>query len=144
MDRKTVQRMLKMVRDGDDIPAPAALLKISAKNASKRLPGFPYSIHENLWHAVFWQDMWLNAIEGKPNRDWTEDWQSPAESEWPDTKERFLKNIDQAIRLAGRKELKHSCKTDKRTAELLMNIAVHDAYHLGQITLIKRVLRKQK
>ncbi|HXH61031.1 MAG TPA: DinB family protein, partial [Fimbriimonadaceae bacterium] len=102
MDPKTVSETFRQIIAGDDIPAPEGMLRtISAKYVTKRLPGFPYTILENLWHAVFWQNIWLNKIEGKKVRSFMEDWQSPDPSEFPALRKEFVANLEKARKIAG-------------------------------------------
>ena len=41
------------------------------------------------------------------------------------------------------KPFKHKMKSKSKALRYLMNIAVHDAYHIGQINLMKRVTRSR-
>ncbi len=144
MDRPTLAEVYRQILSGSDIPAPSRLLGgIRADKAAVRLPGFPYSILENLWHAVFWQTIWLERLEGKASMKFTEDWQSPPASEFPKLKARFIANIERAHRLCSGRSLKHKMKSDDAALKVLVSMAIHDAYHMGQINVMKRVLRKR-
>lgn len=143
MDRATLAELYRQILSGSDIPAPSRLLGgISAKKAAERLPGFPYSILENLWHAVFWQTIWLDRLEGKATMKFTEDWQSPPASEFPKLKARFIANVEKAHKLLSAKNLKHKMKSDDAAMKQLIAMAIHDSYHIGQINVMKRVQRK--
>lgn len=145
MDQRTVAETFRMIIAGDDIAAPASMLKnVSEAKAAARLPGFPYSMLENLWHTVFWQEIWLDKVEGRKPEHWIEDWQSPDPSEWKRLRAAFMKNQDRALAICTAKPFRHKMKNKDVALRNLMNIAVHDAYHIGQINLIKRVQRKTK
>lgn len=145
MDKKTVANAFKQIASGSDIPAPAKLLNgISEARAAVRLPGFPYSIAENLWHAVFWQDIWLNRVQGRKAKTFIEDWQTPSVGEFKQLRARFIENEARALKLLCVAKFNHSMKSEPVALQMLMAMAVHDAYHLGQINLLKRVQRATK
>lgn len=144
MDQSSVAKTLRMIIDGDDIPAPATMLKnVSEKKAAVRLPGFPYSMLENLWHTVFWQQIWLDKVEGRKPGTFIEDWQSPDPSEWKVLCKGFMANQQHALAICEAKPFKHKMMSKDEALRNLMNIAVHDTYHIGQINLMKRVLRSK-
>jgi uncharacterized damage-inducible protein DinB len=144
MDPKTVSEMFQQIIDGDDIPAPAGMLKMTAANAARRLPGHPYSILENLWHAVFWQTIWLDRVEGRKAKSFIEDWQSPPASEFPKLRTQFVANLEKARKLTAAKTFKHKMDSDEKAIKTLIAMAVHDSYHIGQMNVMKRAMRKSK
>ena len=145
MDLSTVAETFRMIIEGDDITAPKSLLRnISQESAAKRVRGFPYSILENLWHTDLWQTIWIDKIEGRTPTSWMEDWQTPDASEWGAVRTSFLKNLGRAYAVASAKPFRHKMKSKDVAVRNLLNLAVHDAYHIGQITLMKRVLRKMR
>jgi uncharacterized damage-inducible protein DinB len=144
MDPKTVAEVFRQTIEGLDIPAPAGMLRtIKASDAARRLPGFPYSILENLWHAVFWQEIWLNRVEGKKAASFMQDWQSPDPTEFADLRARFVANEERARKLCSARAFKHKMASEEKALQTLVAMAVHDAYHLGQINLMKRAMRKK-
>jgi uncharacterized damage-inducible protein DinB len=135
-----VVEAFRQVIEGVDIPAPESLLRnVTAEKAAIKLPSMPYSILGNLWHADFWQQIWLDRLSGKRARSFTEDWQVPDSSEWEPTRAHFLAGLEQAKETAA--SLEHKMKSDEIAIKTLLQIAIHDAYHLGQINLLKRQLR---
>ncbi|MGI8923246.1 MAG: hypothetical protein ACR2HJ_04260 [Fimbriimonadales bacterium] len=144
MDRSIVAEVLKQVWEGDDIPAPAPLLRMAAAQAAEKLPGTPYSILTNLAHAEFWQRIWLNRLQGIKASSFMEDWRVPHLEEWPVIRRAFLTGMEQAMAMASAKQLNHKMKSDPAAVATLLNIAVHNAYHLGQINVLKRMQRLQK
>ena len=123
---------------GVDIPAPKPLLsRIKNEDAARVLPGMPYSLLTNLAHMHFWQDLWLKKIRGERQPHFTEDWRVPAPEEFPALRDAFLRGFDEACAIAA-------SGPSSEVAATLATIAIHDAYHLGQIKLIKRGLRLTK
>ena len=134
----TLADLYDQLASGVDIPAPKPLLsRIRPEDAARVLPGMPYSLLTNLKHMHFWQDLWLNKIKGGPRPTFLDDWKVPDASEFPALRAAFLKGFDEACALA------HS-KPSPEAAKDLVAIAIHNAYHLGQIKLIKRTLRETK
>lgn len=127
--------LFRQLASGDDIPAPKALLsRIKAEDAARVLPGMPYSLLTNLAHMHFWQDLWLEKIGGAPRRSFLEDWRVPEAAEFPALRSAFLDGFEKACALA-------ESHPSPEAAKDLVAIAIHNAYHLGQIKLIKRTLR---
>lgn len=142
MNSQFALAMLEQIADGKDIPPPTSLLnRISISDASALLPHHPYSIATNLAHAVFWQDVWMARLEGGKAPRMTEDWRTPDIAAWPDLRDRFLEGFERARALAAARPFVHAMKSDAAAETTLIRLAIHDAYHLGQINLLKRALR---
>jgi len=132
---------LRQVRDGTDFQAPARVLnRISAKRACLTLPEFGYSLATYVLHTDFWQIVWLNRLNGLRAPNMLADWRVASPGEWPDIRSGFLAHLDQAIAFAEAEPFSHSMRTDERALKVLLEIAVHDAYHVGQFVLLKRAL----
>ncbi|MCH7903057.1 MAG: DinB family protein [Armatimonadetes bacterium] len=146
MDQSTASEMLRQIIEGVDITAPKSLLRnITKEKAALRMPAFPYSILENLWHADVWQIIWVDKLEGRRQEGiWEKNWRTPHPDEWPDVRASFLANIEKAHAIASAKPFRHKMKSKDAAVKTLVQLAIHDSYHIGQITLIKRVLRKSK
>ena len=128
---------LRQVIEGRDFDPPATLLSnISAANAVRVLPGAPYSIATNIAHADIWQCVWLCQLEGKPKFNPFPDFPIVAKEDWPTVRAAFLENLQRAYAIAA----EVSDDDEKLTAKLL-KFAVHGSYHLGQVKLLKRMLR---
>ena len=137
-----VAKALIDIREGKDIPAPGSLLSnISAEKASIVMLGSPYSILTNLAHAVFWQDNWLGRLQGVRAKSFTQDWKVPEDSAWDEVRVAFLTGLEKAIELATKEPFEHKMRADEIAWNTLMQIVIHDSYHLGQINLLKRQLR---
>jgi hypothetical protein len=142
VDPKTAYDVLKQIWDGDDIPAPKSLLsRMKGVDAAKQLPGAPYSLLTNLAHADFWNRIWLARLKGEPRPNMLKDWRVPAAEEFEEIRASFLKTIEEAMKIADKKPFKHEMKDDDAAVRTLHMIAVHTAYHCGQMNLLKRMLR---
>lgn len=144
MNAATVAEALRQVIEGMDFADAKRLVNIKADLACKQPEGFPYSIATNIWHCDYWNRLWLARLQNQKRpagNIWTEDWQVPTAEEWPETKKRFLENLNTAWEIARGDPLVHSVKSDEVAIQLLNQIAVHTAYHVGQVALLKRVLK---
>jgi uncharacterized damage-inducible protein DinB len=144
MDPKTAAELLRQIKTGKDIPPAGPLLKITSAQAAIQMDNSPYSIATNLAHTVFWQQLWLDRLAGRPTKSFLEDWKVPAETEWTAIRSRFLEGLDEAIYIAESEPFSHKMKSDADAVSTLIQIAIHDSYHLGQINLLKRQLRLAK
>jgi uncharacterized damage-inducible protein DinB len=131
--------------EGYDAPTPAGMLRVGAADAATKVPGMPYSLATNLRHTVTWQDFWLAKLAGGAQRSgleqWREDFRPAGEDEWPELRSRFLRGLEAARSLARARPFRHKCASDAEACETLLRIAVHGAYHVGQMNLLKRALR---
>jgi hypothetical protein len=140
--RAVVRELFRQIIDGTDIPAAESLLRnVTPEKAAIKLDNMPYSILTNLAHADFWQQIWLDRLHGKRARRITEDWKAPAAGEWPQVRASFLANLGRASEIAAAEGFDHRMKSDEIAIKTLLQIAIHDAYHLGQVNLLKRGLR---
>ncbi|MBC8064385.1 MAG: DinB family protein [Chlorobia bacterium] len=144
MNSATVAETLRQVIEGMDFAPAKRLVNIKADLACEKREGFPYSIATNIWHCDYWNRLWLTRLKGekRPAKNiWAEDWQEPGEQDWKEVKERFLANLDAAFAIASAKPFEHAMKSDDDAIKVLNQIAVHTAYHVGQVALLKRALK---
>lgn len=129
---------LRQVRDGRDFPPLAQVLSRVKPEEAARIPeGFKYSLITLAEHTWFWQDIWIRRLKGQSAPSFMKDWRGPSPSEWNDVRKRLIDGLDEAILLAETQEL------DAKAIGTLLQIAIHDAYHVGQFVLIKRALSRK-
>jgi len=133
---------------GFDIPDPESCLRISATAANAPVEPVPTTIAENLAHAVMWQTFWLGALRGGRSKsgmtEWSQDWRKPDPQEWSGLRAQFIEGLREARRIAASEPMDHQMGSDAEAVGILTRIAVHGAYHLGQINQIKRAARRAK
>lgn len=140
-----VIEVLEQVVSGRDFDTPEALLRsVKPDVAAMVVPGSPYSIATNVAHADIWNLVWLAKLEGKPRLNPFPDFPVIPAEDWKTVRKQFLENLDSAIEIASRKPFTHAMKSDESAAKTLLQIAVHTAYHLGQVKLLKRIARSTK
>lgn len=135
---------LRQIIEGDDFSTPAGLLRsIRAEMAVAVVPGSPYSIATNVEHARIWQDLWLCRLRGEkiPRVDYGKDFPEVAPKEWPKIRSAFIEGLSEAHAIACRAPFEHGAADDATAIRTLLKIANHGAYHIGQVVLLKRLLR---
>lgn len=145
MDAKTTAEALYQVWVGADFPAPASILRNVKKEDAATIPaGFKYSLLTLVEHTDFWQRIWLGRLTGSRRPDMTKDWRVPDVSEWVEVRKRFLENFEKALAVAQAEPFVHRLKSDDEACRVLTQIAVHNAYHIGQFVLVKRAVRGRR
>jgi hypothetical protein len=145
MDRTVLIAIYNQIGAGWDIPTPAGATKLRVELAVSPIDGMPYSVHTNLAHGVYWQERWLTQVTGgayspKVER-WAKDWRVPSPDEWRGLRDEFVAGFAEAARIASSEPFEHGAADDAKAVELLLRIAIHASYHLGQINLLKQVVR---
>ena len=128
-----------------DYASPGVLLgDLSPEQATRTPPGAPYSVAENVAHMHVWQDYIVRRVRGEnpPLPDETADWPEVSPDDWPGLVADYLTGISdfQALLIGDADRLSQAYSDDQTNAGRLLNIALHNAYHLGQIALLRRQL----
>lgn len=72
-------------------------------------------------------------------QEWSNDFRVPEASEWAGLRKEFLDGLAQARAIAASEPFAHKLNSDAEAVETLIRIAVHGAYHCGQMNLLKRI-----
>ncbi len=144
-----------LTESGVGAPPAHVLDAVDEALAHRRWPGLPHSIYEELWHLVFWQQLSLDWIEGRPTpypehaSDGFPDPNVPPTEPWPSLCERFLHGTRQASEIAGdphQMEASVTCLSrhpelprSMLVREQIEGIAAHNAYHLGRIVVLRQL-----
>jgi len=140
------QRLLGWLIDGHwEYAGPEAILAgLSAEAAGRRIDGLPYTIAELLAHLNWWQRTRLDLARGGELQDFTpgrDDWPPATAEDWPGLVEAFLDSCREIAPLADQPAaLTRQVFDDYRVGDMLISHAGHNAYHLGQIALMRRLL----
>lgn len=119
---------------------------ISGAQAAQVPEGAPYSVTGLLGHMVFWQDFMLARVEGHPvpmpAHD-PEGWPDVTPKTFETWKRRFFDGLDRARTLAQDpvvlcRALSGTREGDTGARELA-DLGVHNAHHLGQVILLRRL-----
>jgi len=134
---------------------PCRIVSAIPKNTrTLRIPNVPHSIVEELWHIVFWQDHFLRcarrehlAYPQHAKLGWRR-LNSFSNSQWQELLVRFESGLAEAADIAGQTPLAERYSTLEEPGsgtgpltllELIVNLAVHNAYHLGRIVQLRQI-----
>ena len=123
----------------------SCLEALSEEAANARPEGWPHSCHEILLHIVFWQDLFLARLEGRPAplpARAEDGWPAPERNRWADTVGRFSRGLEAARAYATKSDLDARLEDWRgiRAGEGLSILAQHNSDHVGQIVVLRRVL----
>ena len=149
---------LEQVLSGDSAAAaPSHILEGLAQEMAHRVPeGAPHSIYEELWHIAFWQQIsldWIGGVETPYPASARDGFPTVLDAEreyWEPLCARFFADnalacaaardtsrLDQPVRCPSRPGQPVRVMTVR---EQLEGVAVHNAYHLGRIVLLRQLL----
>ena len=123
--------------------ASVALENLNTTQAITKLEGWPYSIAEVVAHMLFWQQKDFETIETgvEPEVATDADWPTVTEKDWPQLKDDFLASLEKSRQMARNENLERPILGNKFTVGLRMVwFTGHNAYHLGQVILMRRIL----
>jgi len=142
MDPRTAAEALRQLIDGEDFPPPRQVLSRIPIASAARVPnGAKFSLLTYVEHANFWHRVWLGRLRGERAPNITQDWRVPEASEWPAVRDEFLAGLEEAHRLASAQPFAHAMRSDEKAVKTLLQIAIHDTYHVGQFVILKRLVR---
>lgn len=130
----------------DFTPFERALDDLSGDLAARKPEGSPYSPAEVLAHMLFWQQKHLAIVDGAPPTPVptaTVGWPSVSAADWDGMVERYMAGLARYRAVVADPE--QSARplregSDVSAATSTMAMFIHDAHHLGQIILLRRML----
>lgn len=132
-----------------DVNIMSTLEEITAKEAATKVfPNFN-SIWEIVNHQIRWRDTVMKRMNGEevesPEDNYFSYIRDRSENAWQQAREQFRQSQEQWLQQLGKwkkKELEEQYATSPFTKhELVYGILQHDAYHLGQIRLLLKMVR---
>ena len=134
---------------GEFAPRDHILGGLTLEQAGTRPAGAPHSIFGELWHAAQWQRIVLERDEAAL-KSFDQGGQFPpdpapeGEATWQDLVNSFLAYSERAVGLAQDEAWLESEETDDNPGFTWRNalevLAVHSAYHMGKIVLLRQLL----
>lgn len=135
--------------DGEFAPRPYILQGLTPEQAGVRPAGASHSIYQELWHTALWQRVVLEQ-DAEAIQHWEQEElfpPSPApadEAAWRALVDSFLASSERAVKLAQDKSWLESEEGAEHPGftrrNALEQLAVHNAYHLGRIVLLRQLL----
>jgi uncharacterized damage-inducible protein DinB len=151
MATNEIQRLL--LQNAAFTPPFRIVSAIPEKIRTLRIPSVPHSIAEELWHVVFWQDHFLRWARREDlvypqhaKLGWRR-LDSLSDSQWQELVAAFESGLT-AAEIAGQPQLAERYSTLEEPGsdtgpltllELITNLAVHNAYHLGRIVQLRQM-----
>jgi uncharacterized damage-inducible protein DinB len=108
-----------------------------------KLEGWPHSIAEVVAHMLCWQKNDIATIETgvEPKVTPEENWPAVSKEDWPRLKDEFLASLEKSREMARTENLDRLILGGKFSVRLRMVwFTGHNAYHLGQVVLMRRIL----
>ena len=148
-------RLLASILNGEGTYlGPSAVLDgLSEEHVHAKPHGLPHSIAEIVAHMCYWQE-WFNAcaetgFTGVPEHA-PEGWPDPSNSSWAALRERYLRVIETAKRIAAEADSLNEpllsagihippLAKESRGSGILHG-AVHGSHHLGQIITMRQLM----
>jgi len=143
---KVDRRLIEWLLDGEWEFAgpPKALAGLSPEDACRPVPGLPYTIAQLLAHADWWQRRRIDSAQGAAWEDFelqVDDWPEFAPEDWDQLVQSFLASCAELADLVGNGlDIQRAVYEDLTVGAMLVSHTLHNAYHLGQIVLIRRLL----
>ncbi len=140
---------MALMLDGTlEFPNPPMILTgLSAEEACRKITGLPYTIAQIVFHLHYWQQRQIHMTHGEdlPLPEGFEfgvtDFAPVEPHEWDGLREEFLESFEELLQAAERPELmQREPKPGRNVACLMANHALHNAYHLGQVVLLRRLM----
>ena len=131
---------------GGFTPFARALDGLSPEDAVRKPEGSPHSVAEVVAHMVFWQERFLRIVDGEapaPVKHAADGWPAVTAEEWPGLVRRYLAGLGRFRDIAGDEdELRRPLVEgrDRSVGASLASYYLHDAHHLGQVILLRRML----
>lgn len=130
--------------DGDqEFLEPARLLSDLIEEQAMAVPsGSPYSIAQVTMHIHFWQGREIERAQGETQPkvdDLDATFAAPPAGEWNKLVVDVLAGVEQVKLLAQEKDGQSHAFEGATVGYVLASCALHNAYHWGQIVLLRRI-----
>src|SRR5688572_24212291 len=135
-------------------PPSHVLEGLSDADAVTRVDGTPHTVAEIVAHMAFWQEWFLNRCRGTAEplvEHAAAGWPAAPPGSWNETRERFLAGARQAAAVGAKPEgaseplapaIDFPPLAHYTVHDALGHIAIHNAHHLGQIVVLRQLLRR--
>ena len=127
-----------------------AVTELDIKDARKHISEESHNIWQLLFHAVFWQDMFIENIKGNDPK-WDDEGSWPTEEHMQNDenfeklKNRFKEGVEELEKLMETLDLEEKLPNNRDIPRLqLFTVTItHNSYHVGQIVFLKKILNEQ-
>jgi hypothetical protein len=140
LNRAALQNLLQGT---DEFTAPGRILAgLSGEQACQGALGSPHSIATLLGHMLCWQEWLLGFVRDAefPEPSAEQNFPAVTPQQWPGLVQRFLDTLNEVEALATPENCARELVKERSLGYALASQASHNAYHLGQIVLLRRIL----
>ena len=143
------ERLIRMIRSGGGafIDFKRAIGGIDEGVAHSEVANSPHTIASLLGHVTFWQEWVLSSIRGEspPMPEHAAGgWPAVPEGEWEALVQTFVSGIDACVAVVEQEGATEQTffwgQQEMTVGSVLLDIAVHNGYHFGQIVLLRQML----
>ena len=125
-------------------PASRVLDGLTPEQVITKLEGWPHSMAEIVAHMLFWQKHDITTIEtgAEPEVSAGADWPAVTKEDWPRLKDEFLACLETSREMTRNPENLNRLILGGRYSVGLRMVwfTGHNAYHLGQVVMLRRIL----
>jgi uncharacterized damage-inducible protein DinB len=152
-DKNPMQALLELLRGkGAHVDPVACIEDVSSELAERRMPGFPHSISDLVFHMNYWMNYELKRIRGEKPKYPKHNAESfpPSQQNWDHLKRDFSWFIGEFAKLAQsspeemNRQIESVHEGDKKVAgtleAVLWQMVAHNSYHTAQIAMLRRAL----
>jgi len=142
---------------GSHVDPIACVEDLSSELAARKVPGFPHSIGQLIFHMNYWMDYELRRIRGERPEFPLHSSESfppasaPADAQqWDRLRQRFVNLLDDFAARSNsspqemQRQIQSVHEADKKHAgtleAVLWQMVAHNSYHAGQIAMIRQAL----
>lgn len=128
--------------------APEQILAgLSPEDAARRAPGITHNIVEIAAHLAFWQQWFLDRCAGVASplpEHAAGGWPLVAAADWEPLRSEFLDGLRRAIGISAQGPVRPAIELPQMShytvEDIILEMAMHSAHHLGQILTLRQAL----
>ncbi len=139
--RSILLEQLRTTHNAKDwfVPIDVAVEGLTAEQASWKDPSGNHSVGQLTYHLLFWNERELAKFKGEPEKKFSGDndetFNNFDTKKWNDT----VKQLDQVMTELEKFVETTDEKTLQARASDIAHIGTHNAYHVGQIVLVRKL-----
>ncbi len=139
--RSILLEQLRTTHNSKDwfVPINVAVEGLTAEQASWKDPSGNHSVGQLTYHLLFWNERELAKFKGEPEKKFSGDndetFNNFDSKKWNDT----VKQLDQVMTELEKFVETTDEKTLQARASDIAHIGTHNAYHVGQIVLVRKL-----
>ena len=131
------------------LSAKRALEGLTFETAGRKTDLMPYTIWQLLKHMNYWQQKWLDRLDGKPvaqDSSWKNGWTEEVNASSPEVLNKevtsFLQSIEKVKNILEQGKVLEVTTNEyySNQYEIIQAMASHLSYHLGELVLLRRIL----